>query len=321
MRVGVIRLTSYAPLHLGQERWKRVIKSSWPFIPGATLYGAVAQILIRFTCTQKEATPVQCRKCLKQDDTPCNYHKLLKLVAQRSNGRPLIRFSPLVSSSGDGEGYDARRYSQEAGIIQSVLAVQPRAPLNRQRLAIHEERLHGVLAHPPFQQYRGFVCAPEQFFPILQKALPLLPLFPFGGGRGKFSQVEAMVEKITTPDTFLNNVAGKSLKLLTPALFHHHYKLANVGLTALDNYRLRRYRFWRTGIYFEDNDWRTYGLPEPQRAHATLTNAQLGLAEDTVIHLAEGNETHAQKLFLYGLGDADFTYLGWGQVYFKEQPT
>ncbi|MBW1953794.1 MAG: hypothetical protein JRI66_12075, partial [Deltaproteobacteria bacterium] len=48
------------------------------------------------------------------------------------------------------------------------------------------------------------------------------------------------------------------------------------------------------------------------------TQARLGLAEETVLHLSEAQPQAIQRLFLDGLGAADYTYLGWGQVYFQE---
>lgn len=52
--IAIVHLTSFGFLHPGRERFKRVTKEAWPFIPGSTLYGAVAAALIRLDCQEEK---------------------------------------------------------------------------------------------------------------------------------------------------------------------------------------------------------------------------------------------------------------------------
>lgn len=316
--IAVIHLTSYGFLHPGRERFKRVTKEAWRLIPGSTFYGAVAATLIRLDCHKEKAKEENCQACFKQDDNTCGYVALLKEVQENR-----LRFSPLVVTEFTQEQYryTAADYSREAALAMARLGICPRAPLGRETFSIYKERLHGLAAHQPFQSYRGFLLADPEFLnKHIRRALLALPFFPFGGGRGKFTQVQAeIIRKYHDFSDFCPPQPVKYLGLLTPAILP-------IGARAIDpiggaatykvaNFRLRRYTCWRTGLYWEATELKSYGGPAV-KDH--LTQARLGLAENAILHLQGPNPHAVQELFLHGLGAEDFRYLGWGQVYFKE---
>ncbi|MBW2086920.1 MAG: hypothetical protein JRI54_12970 [Deltaproteobacteria bacterium] len=318
--IAIIHLTSYGFLHPGRERFKRVTKEAWPLIPGSTLYGAVAAALIRLDCQMERASLEACTQCQAKGRIDCGYLALLTEVREKR-----LRFSPLVVSAfkPDQGFYTAADYSREAVQAAARLGICPRAPLGRETATIYKERLHGLVAHQPLQHYRGVVRTTAGFLPQLQRALRVLPFFPCGGGRGKFTQTEAqIVQKFANESDFCPPRRITRLGLLTPAILPPDCRsLGSIGGSDkydLENFRLRRYTFWRTGLYWEEGDtnmFKGYGGPTLQ---AHLTQARLGLAEETVLHLSEAQPQAIQRLFLDGLGAADYTYLGWGQVYFQE---
>ncbi|MBW1953922.1 MAG: hypothetical protein JRI66_12730 [Deltaproteobacteria bacterium] len=318
--IAIIHLTSYGFLHPGRERFKRVTKEAWPLIPGSTLYGAVAAALIRLDCQREQASLDNCNQCIANKQTRCGYLALLTEVQEKR-----LRFSPLVVSAfkPDQGFYTAADYSREAVQAAARLGICPRAPLGRETATIYKERLHGLVAHQPFQHYRGFVRTTAGFLPQLQRALRALPFFPFGGGRGKFTQAEAqIVRQYSNHSDFCPPRPLTHLGLLTPAILPASCRsLGSIGGSEkydLENFRLRRYTFWRTGLYWEEGytaEFKGYGGPSIQKH---LTQARLGLTEETVLHLSEPQPQAIQRLFLEGLGASDYTYLGWGQVYFRE---
>ncbi len=155
----------------------------------------------------------------------------------------------------------------------------------------------------------------------LRRALLALPFFPFGGGRGKFTQVETeIVKEYSDKSDFCPPQPAARLGLLTPAILPPGAKsIGPIGGSSdfkLANFRLRRYTCWRTGLYWEATELKSYGGAAVQDH---LTQARVGLVEDAVLHLNKEPKPDAiQELFLRGLGASDFTYLGWGQVYFQE---
>jgi hypothetical protein len=332
MRVAVVALRTYAPLHVGSERWKRVTKDGWRLIPGWTLYGAVAHALMKLTCTERHAGGITCERCIAEPHTACGYARLLTRTMRESKER--IRFSPLVVSSfrGDGSRYDALAYSHDAVSCQPATTVLPRAPLDRQSGAVFGERLHGAHAHAPFQEYRGFIYVDAGFVETLQKALQCLSLFPFGGARGKFCQVEAGVEHLCSPHDFLPRKVRLRVPLITPAIMSPE-RLRKMDLESISSFAMKRYRTWRTGFYREGGrpvafgvrDTEPSGVSEaieseredsalPVRPHVTA--GALGLAEGCVLQFRPGSEDTIKRLFLRGLGSGDHAYLGWGQLCF-----
>lgn len=332
MRVAVVALRTYAPLHVGNEPWKRVTKSGWPFIPGWTLYGAVAHALMKLTCTEQQAGGEKCLDCISDPNPACGYARLLLRTKRESKER--IRFSPLVLSNSQQNAarYDALAYSRDAGSSQLKTALLPRAPIDRKTGSIYGDRLHGVDAHAPFQQYRGFIHVDAGFVDTLQKALLCLSFFPFGGARGKFCQVEAGIEQLRTPNEFLPRRAPLSARLLTPAILKPD-RLRSMDLESISDFSMKRYRTWRTGLYRQRDAFAMYGAtgfdesgghsPPAGRAQDTVldvrphrTPGDLGLADGCVLRFRAGSEEKLKRLFLRGVGSKDTTYLGWGQLLF-----
>ncbi len=310
--IAIVHLTSYGFLHPGREGFKRVTKEAWRLIPGSTLYGAVTAALMRLDCPKEQADLDSCAEC----SAACGYRALLAEVqAQR------LRFSPLVATSRQENWYTAQEYSQDAANASVRLGISPRAPLSRDTGAIHQDRLHGLVVHQPFQHYRGFVCTTPAFRrDHLQRALTALPFFPFGGGRGKFTQVEAnIIQEFDNISDFCPPRPVPCLTLLTPAILASPQVADLVGGMTCEvaNFSLRRYTFWRTGLYWEE------GKTEPQayggdKIESHFTLARVGLAETAELHLKDPEPQLVQQLFITGLGAADFTYLGWGQVFWQE---
>lgn len=177
------------------------------------------------------------------------------------------------------------------------------------------------MVHQPWQHYRGFIrCTTAFLQEHLKRALLALPFFPFGGGRGKFTQVEAaVIREYPNPAEFCPPRRVTRLTLLTPAILATP-QLDDLlgGMTCeVNNFLLRRYTFWRTGLYWEEDagGLKRYG-GNGIKDHLTL--ARVGLAETAAFHFPNPDPYQLQRLFLDGLGAADFTYLGWGQVFFQE---
>jgi hypothetical protein len=333
LKVAIIHLTSYGFPHPGRERFKRVTKEAWRFLPGSTLYGTLAAALMRLDCRQAEKSQVisidmdKCAECLDPESIRGNGCGYLALLREIEAGR--WRCSPLVPTTWGAEdsGYTAVEYSREAAAGGCRLGISPRAPLGRHSGAIFGDRLHGLVVHQPFLSYRGFVLATPDFIGnYLKRALRALPFFPFGGGRGKFTQVEAAVVEELSPEQFCpdqdippdRDNSPAQMTLLSPSL-NPDYGL----IQSLENFRPRSYTFWRTGLYWDCLDGSSVAKPPP--AHygeagvpSHLTRPRPGLAEGAVLTLKDRSAHNLKKLFLHGLGAPEFTYLGWGQVIFKE---
>jgi hypothetical protein len=343
LTVAVIKLRSYGFLHPGRERFKRVTKECWRFIPGSTLYGAVAVSLIRQDCKKGCATLEKCRACVDADEISCGYSALL-LGAKNNNWRfsPLI---PLKEQDRHKEAFSLRSYCRDALENKPRMAVVPRAPQDRFTGSISENRLHGVVAHMPFQDYWGFVIAPEAFVnQHLDRALAALPFFPFGGGRGKFTQLEAEVIRTMPIEEFaqdlINPHAVHTLKLLTPAMIvSDNLKIiAESDDFKMVGFRPRLYSTWRTGLYWEDGGWKDFGHkcgasrhmsdckwknecdPDGNIRKCETTIPRTGVEEGMrIIFKKIPDASGLQKELLFGFGNPDFTRLGWGQFILEEK--
>jgi CRISPR-associated Cas5-like protein len=97
----VVRLRSFGFLHPGRERLRTVLKRSWPFIPGSTLYGAVAAALIRLDGVGA-ALP---------GEGEGGYHRLLRLIAGELSR---VRFTPLLPVGPDQTLESAEAYCRQA---------------------------------------------------------------------------------------------------------------------------------------------------------------------------------------------------------------
>lgn len=319
--IAAVRLRSYGFLHPGRERFKRVTKECWRVIPGATLYGAVAASLIRQDCRKGRATLENCRACVQNKQAACGYADLLQGAKEES-----WRFSPLVppgvpeNEENEEKEYTLQAYCRDARNQKPPVAMVSRAPRDRFSGSISEGRLHGVVSHMPFQEYWGFVIAPKEFITRhLHRALAALPFFPFGGGRGKFTQVEAAVTGAMTEDRFTDGLTippeGCTIQLLSPALGPESLTtVAGSHKFDLSGFRPQLYSTWRTGLY-----WEAGGLAEYGRGREVATKPRLGLGEGMRIIFREAvNPVKLKQLLIQGFGDPDFTRLGWGQMILEE---
>jgi len=327
--IHLVRLKVFGFPHPGRERWRaRVIKRPWRVIPGSTLYGALATALIKLDCDEeslKERDPEKAYKTHKNHG--CGYGKLLNLLRGEE---PRIRFSPLVPV--EGEVKDARGYCRAAqalistpilpsaeGVRRPTLFTTPHAPINRQRMVIHGDLLHGVTSHQPFQSYVGFIVeevvgATESILHQLKRAFRALPFVPFGG-RGKYSFAEAEVVKSINTEDFTRSLKERLkkknflLQLLTPVILENKDNWLFLNYKEMMIPRFKRYKVWRTGLYVEDNQLKMY-------AHEQ-TRAMLGIPEGSWFKLKEGVDikTLVEK-FIKGIGNPNWTCLGWGQVIF-----
>lgn len=313
MKIALIKLKSYTFLHLGRERWKRVTKRSWSYIPGSTLFGSVASNLIRLDCKRGKATPRECCLCLKEKSIICGYKILLENVR---DGK--IRFSPLIQS--DTPVTNALKYCESAINGKNTSSLTAHAPINRRELRIHKDQLYGLIVHNPFREYWGFVLAEEDFIKNhLQRALRLFPVSSFGG-RGKFSQVEATISTIENLDSFtasLKDLAMNEIILLTPAILDGPDVFQLLGNAEYLNFGLRRYRVWRTGLYWEGVDPpKVYGITSEEKKieDSHQTAGRLALIDGTKIRIKNPNKNELIDSFIRGIGHKDWTYLGWGQI-------
>jgi hypothetical protein len=316
-KVYIVHLRAYGFLHPGRERLgTRVIKRCWPVIPGSTLYGAVAAGLIRLSCDQQGPEPeTRCKD--SQCRRPCEYRNLIDLV--KSNGHRL-RFSPLVPSTAKLE--TAVDYCAAAAKQEGHTFTTPHAPINRQAMTIHGNQLYGVVGHEPFQEYRGFIveehpAEAHSFMPQIRKSLRMLPFLPFGGW-GKFCPVEAWLAKGPIDDgTFTEGLAevvernGRWLSLLTPSPMQDSGNWLMTSAAEMRVTRLRRYRAWRVGVYAEHGEDAIYRAEGGEQ-----TPPVLGLPEGSRFQLREEPQLLDElgDQFLWGVGNTNWTYLGWGQV-------
>ncbi|MHA1757062.1 MAG: hypothetical protein ACTSVV_09845 [Promethearchaeota archaeon] len=306
MKIAIIRIKSYSFLHLGKERWKRVIKKTWNYIPGSTLYGIIANCLIRLECQKGVATTENCNNCLDNGSIECGYKLLLKQIKDHN-----IRFSPLIPSQVKVE--NAKDYCSIGNKIWIKMGLTPHAPIDREHFKIYRDQLFGVLTHQPFQQYWGFIVLKENSFKdYLKKPLRLLPLTPFGG-RGKFSQIDANIIKIMDSELFLeglNELYRGNIKLITPAIINDSI-LEFIKNAKCYDFDIKWYRFWRVGLYWENGALRTY----EEKSNNQL-RIKRGISEGAVIKLLDFDLKKLKNYFIRGIGDPDWANLGWGQIIF-----
>jgi hypothetical protein len=327
LSVAVIRLLSFGFLHPGRERFKRVTKECWRIIPGSTLYGAVAAALIRTDCKKGQASFENCLNCVDQKNPfKCGYAELLIRGKEKDN---MWRFSPLVclkDSQREKQAYDLLQYCIDADGSRPQMAVVPRAPRSRTTGSISGSRLHGIVAHMPFQEYWGYVLAPQPFIQDkLNKALFALQLFPFAGGRGKFTQVSAELIHVTDVENFarrIDSLNNPILKLLTPAIVDSTPldRIAGIDDFLISGFRPRLYSSWRTGFYTENKEPKFY----PNQFNKNETSPCLGLSPGLSISFKKPldqaeQKTELKNLLIKGFGQADYVRLGWGQMIIKEK--
>jgi hypothetical protein len=318
-RVFVVHLRSYGFVHVGRERLRtQVLKRTWEHIPGSTLYGAVAAALIRLL---DPAIDLNARDLTGKSG---DYLELLNAVAARE-----IRFTPLLPAPQALRSGEA--YCRQAARLQtdfSLFHTTPHAPLSRPTEQIHGDQLFAFRTHRPCLDYYGFIFGRAAHRRWLETAFGLFPILPFGG-KGKFALIEASLQDDVALAEFRCDLQtwtarqGQWARLLTPLVLPaiddvpeplSQEAVAEVALT-----RFRRYRVWRTGRYFNGEDFDTLGTDLGYRD--TEAPALVGGLESAAMQaVPDGSRFRfkrsddAVRWFIEGTGHPGWSYLGWGQV-------
>lgn len=319
-RALLVEVTTYGFLHAGQGPLRReVLKRTWPWLPGAMLYGALQAALIRL-----------------DGITGARPRTLVEALCGST-----LRFTPLLPDTlqriDRASAYcrQAQQLAAEtAGLLRTkppVLRYQttPHAPLSRRQEQIEGSLLFAVEGHQPLQRYRGWIFCTDALVNPLQQALGMLPLLPLGG-KGKFTSAEAQVVAETPTVALRTELLGQlpatgqpiTVELLTPMIF----QATGWGmLEAPERVQVkspRRYRTWRTGLYpnATTGGVHDYGVPVAENALG-----RVGQASAPVAGWPEGsrfgytsNAARAELLataFINGTGRADWACLGWGQIF------
>jgi hypothetical protein len=218
---------------------------------------------------------------------------------------------------------------------RSILHTGPHAPLNRDTERIHGNQVFVLRTHRPLLDYYGFVFANQGLRPLLERAFRLFPLMPVGG-RGKFSLVEAGIVDQEAVEVFRDNLGDWMdkkerngwVRLLTPLVLRNGQPdelLRGTGREIVMN-GLRRYRVWRTGRYYDAyRDDSEGGFAEPRGIEGNEwedneaflpsgreSDAVLAVPERSRFRLLDGDDV--ADWFIEGVGNPNWTYLGWGQV-------
>lgn len=316
----LVEVTTYGFLHAGQGPLRReVLKRTWPWLPGATLYGALQAALIRLDGIMG-ARPT---------------------VLSEALCAGALRFTPLLPDTlqqiDRASAYcrQAQRLTAaEAGLLREQIPVlryqtTPHAPLSRRQEQIEGSLLFAVEGHQPLQRYRGWIFCTEELNRPLRQAMGMLPLLPLGG-KGKFTSAEAqVVQTAAVADVtaeLVNSLpaAGQPLtvELLTPMIF----QAAGWGQLApperVQVKSLRRYRAWRTGIYpnATTGGRHAYGVQPDERSPFRVGQASAPVAgwpEGSRFGYTcdAGSAAQIAAAFVAGAGRADWACLGWGQLF------
>lgn len=319
-RALLVELTTYGFLHAGQGPLRReVLKRTWPWLPGAMLYGALQAALIR----------------LDGVDGP-RPRALVEALCGNT-----LRFTPLLPDilqqidRASAYCQQAQRLAAEATGRQPrkppVLRYQttPHAPLSRRQAQIEGSLLFAVEGHQPFQRYRGWIFCTDALIAPLQQALGMLPLLPLGG-KGKFTSAEAQVIAVTPTANLRDELVTQmpltgqaiTVELLTPLIF----QATGWGpLEAPERVQVkspRRYRAWRTGLYPNATTGaiHNYGVPVAENALGRVGQASAPVAgwpEGSRFGYTSDTARTAQlaQAFVSGAGRADWACLGWGQIF------
>lgn len=322
--VYTVELRSYGFLHPGREQMRtEVLKRAWPFVPGSTLYGAVAAALIRLDGLAPERVPAG-------DE---GFHVLLRAVEAQA-----VRFLPLVVAEAPVDtavGYCRAILEQDRE--QRLFQAIPHAPMSRDLEKIYDNQLFAYGSHRPVVTYYGFVAATDAVAAQLRRALRLLPIIPFGG-KGKFALVSGQIVNTCPRPAFQaalatalreRSTAGDGLwvRLLSPMLLGHgdgDWLLTEAAEQVVR--RLRQYRIWQSGYVYDqqaatvmvrgsEDLARTQGgtvsFPGGEESRAVP-----GVPDGSRFRL-QGDAANAQRLaaaFVAGVGHPGWRYLGWGQV-------
>lgn len=330
-RVFVVHLRSYGFFHSGRERLRvQVLKRTWEHIPGGTLYGALAAALIRLD-------PPADLDNITPDHDEGRYFEMLRAVQAGE-----IRFTPLLPSPSElksGAKYCTQAMHLLAALYGEgeqqpqkadckLLHTTPHAPLARATEQIHGDQLFAIRTHRPQLDYYGFIFGKTAHRSWLEKALGLFPIMPVGG-QGKFSLVEGELlaeEPLTRFRSDLEKWAADRLgwvRLLTPLVLPSSgvaEPLAQGVVEEMVMTRFQRYRVWRTGRYFNGDDFdRPFGTDQgytadyaPFLAGGEESVAVQAMPERSRFRLK--NPADAVRWFIEGTGHPGWSYLGWGQV-------
>jgi hypothetical protein len=317
-----IRLRSYGFLHPGREQLRTdVLKRAWSFIPGSTLYGAVAAALIRLDGIDPHH-PYSAQG---------GFHDLLRQVKTEQ-----IRFTPLVPALAD--EFTATAYSQAALYrTQPLFQTIPHAPISRPTEHIHGDQLYAFSMHRPVIEYVGYVFGNSATETLLRRALRLLPIIPLGG-KGKFSLVEGQITMQQSRTRFerdlqealtsLTATDGIWLQLLTPMLLQEgaeNWLLVHARESMVS--RVQRYRIWQSGTVFDlraPNQIARRGIEAEEEIPIESILNPGGEETRAVTGIPEGSRFRMDatpqrvkeiaQYFITGLGHPGWAYAGWGQV-------
>lgn len=339
LAVSILRLRVFGFLHAGRERQRQLFKRTWPLLPGSTVYGALCASMILSRCVRRagdgDITGIakHCLQCGK-----CPFPGWLQHIRPKED--PLmegtLRFSPFLPVE---EGLKlanaldfndlARKLGEEWGLWTGEpqrarnLWMSPHLSRLRDTGAAAPGSLHALEHHAAGQVYRGFVLHPddEDFRKSLDAAILTLPLVPFGG-RGKFCQAEGTVESTMPAEGFMaalrerfqSTVMPEAAWLLTPYPLEEGTKPAAQLDRDFESYppRFRRYQVWREGPYPARLSGKRVFQDEKGESRAVLV-----LAEGTRMKVKGKDESRLADNFLRGVGNVDWTYLGWGQVIYQ----
>ena len=350
----VVHLRSYAFFHSGRERLRvQVLKRAWEHIPGSTLYGAVAAALIRLDGIDENAEPFEegdggyheLMGAVKRQSIRFTPLLPMEEAPRRKDGdegkeegeedglgasycQQAIRLHAALYADQVPEGLEGPGERE-----RSILHTGPHAPLNRDTERIHGDQVFVLRTHRPLLDYYGFVFANQGLRPLLERAFRLFPLMPVGG-RGKFSLVEAKIVDQETVEVFRDNLGDWMdkeertgwVRLLTPLVLRNGQPddlLRGTGREIVMN-GLRRYRVWRTGRYYDayrddgafaDPSGIKKGKQEDEAAFlpgGRESDAMLAVPERSRFRMLDGDDV--ADWFIEGVGNPNWTYLGWGQV-------
>ena len=264
----LVEVTTYGFLHAGMAPLRQeVLKRTWPYLPGSTLYGALQAGLIRLDGPQGVGPTA-----------------LLAALTARQ-----VRFTPLLPDGtpsdvaqldGSSQITDADTYCRRASLVADFeegrrgappfrYQTTPHAPLSRRYEQIQGSMLYAVESHSPEQRYRGWIFCTAALEPLLRRAMGLLPFVPLGG-KGKYTAAEIrVVQRIDRPafEAGLRATLGSAdinVELLSPLVLQGADSDLLRKVRSVSRLRPPRfYRVWRTGLYPDatTGSSRAFGAP------------------------------------------------------------
>lgn len=327
-RALLVDVTTYGFFHAGVEPLRReVLKRTWSLLPGATFFGALQAAMIRLDGLHGPGPTA-----------------LLKGLTEAR-----LRFTPILpdphAQINDAASYCQQahlHFLQEQGELTSTVATlgyqtTPHAPISRRNGQIEGSLLYAMEAHRSQQHYRGWIFCSKDLESSIRRAIGLLPFIPLGG-KGKFATAEAEICKSIDTQQLkqellkkLNALPGSvTVELAMPMAYQGSHSALVDKAEQVALRPPRRYRVWRTGHYpsvTQQTEQHAYG---PELDDADLPMAWLGgsgyrrgQTSESVVALPERSRfifsrDHSAAIadaFVAGLGRADWSCLGWGQLF------